>query len=78
MAVGNGKERTIGDRGMSNFSVMFTHVLKMGKMNNINHNGRYGTSLSIVLWLAINSMKSTIYYFGKTYKTRNLLKLRRA
>jgi len=32
------------------FSVMFRNVLKMINMNNFNHNGRYGTSLSIVLW----------------------------
>jgi hypothetical protein len=32
------------------FYGMFRNVLMMRNMNNINHNGRYKTSLSIVSW----------------------------
>jgi hypothetical protein len=46
VVIGKGKEGIIGGRGL--ISVMFRYVLKMINMNNINHNGRYKTSLSIV------------------------------
>ena len=47
MVIGKGKEGIIGGRGL--ISVTFRHVLRMENMNNFNHNGRYKTSLSIVL-----------------------------
>jgi len=59
-------------------SVMFPHVLRMEKMNNINDKALYGTSLSIVPWLTITSMKSTYYRLDIKHEVCKLLKLRRA
>jgi hypothetical protein len=59
-------------------SVMFRHVLKMRKMNDFSDNDLHGTSLSIVLWIPINLIKSMVCYYGIHDDVCKLLKLWRA
>jgi hypothetical protein len=47
-------------------------------MNDFSDNDLHETSLSIVLWLSINSMKSMTCYSGKHDESYKLLKLWRA